>query len=695
MRTPTTSLLLPFLPLCAVATANAQGSLALHGEIVLAVGDPVAAVPGAVISSDPFDNVDTPAINRDGTIVFRAHFVGGGAVQADDRAYFLGRTNGDLQMVVRAGDQAVGCPPGTLLRNSVSSQGLSSLVRISPTGDLLFFASNLYDPSNPSSTPAFADSALFWGPATGLVLLAREGDPVPFLSTGEVFGQLALTGGNGVLNDNGTVLFATTLTGGSATASTDGVLVTGQPGSLTAVLREGDVLPTGEVVVPATGATNLSSINYLNAAGQVLHEIAFSTSPPSTATIANNRALAIWTPGSGRVVIAREGQQAPGLASGVLFGTSANNWTPTPVGNGNFTDAGQTLLNAQLVGGGASSADDEALYFGGIGGWSLVLRKGATCPGLTGGERFGSVGSNSMSCNNGGQLAFLSDLTGPGVTAANDTATWLGTPGNLQLLAREGDLVPGLAPGPNGPWRYGNMTAGPETPNLDDRGFVLFENTISDGTTTRPMWFGYTPERGVTTILAGNDTFTTGLGTAGWTTISTSVGSNAGDGNLRWFTRDGDFVAKLITPAPTIGAIVRGHLGSLIAEPSSVPATGGTQNFHLDLGPTYGNHLYVTLASSLGTSPGFASPLGPQTIPLNFDPFWTQLSLDLANSVVWPYSLWFTDATGKPFGAAPAFSLPPGFASLQGTVLHHAVVVLDPNTLASVLVTEPAGVRIY
>jgi hypothetical protein len=46
-----------------------------------------------------------------------------------------------------------------------------------------------------------------------------------------------------------------------------------------------------------------------------------------------------------------------------------------------------------------------------------------------------------------GQIAFAASLQGNAVTPENDTGVWAGPPEALQLVAREGDQAPGLAPG--------------------------------------------------------------------------------------------------------------------------------------------------------------------------------------------------------------------------------------------------------
>jgi len=122
--------------------------------------------------------------------------------------------------------------------------------------------------------------------------------------------------------------------------------------------------------------------------------------------------------------------------------------------------------------------------------------------------------------------------------------------------------------------------------------------------------------------------------------------------------------------------------------------TGGVpQFFSVDAGPTQAFKFYVILATSLGTEPGFTSPLGPQNIPLNFDILWTQLSLDAANSAIWINTLGITDASGKGIGAA-GFVMPAGYPGFLGTTLHHAAVLLD-FTLTQTFVTEPVPCYLY
>src|SRR6185295_3591792 len=107
--------------------------------------------------------------------------------------------------------QAPGLPAGIFLRSdTTANQGPGSAVRISPFGEILYFASSLSDDAGPAVTTA-NDTALFWGPVGNLLLLAREGDQVPFLGAGITYGPLSMTLQNNAINASGQVLFSSTL----------------------------------------------------------------------------------------------------------------------------------------------------------------------------------------------------------------------------------------------------------------------------------------------------------------------------------------------------------------------------------------------------------------------------------------------------------------------------------------------------
>lgn len=683
---PTTMAILALAAfISATASAKAQSQFAQHGEVVLAIGDPVpTAIPGVTPVTGTIAGLDSPSLDQNGTIVFRAQVAGSGVATTDNRAYFMGRTKNDLQMILRSGDPAPGLPGFTM--RTATLQGLSNPLRISPFNEFLFFQTPLYDTTTSSNPPATADTALFWGPVGAFLCLAREGDPVPvsMSTTGETWGPFI--GGSELqykhINASGQVAFMGQLLGGAATTANDAIIVSGGPGNLSIVCREGDSFG-GAVVVPASGQ-QMSFTLQINEAGQVMHAINFSTtlgSPP--ATTSNDRALAIWTPGGGpSTIIAREGDPAPGLPVGTIFATG---WSVNQ-GSASFTRSGKTAITSPISGPSITAGvNDNAIHFGGVGGMNLVMQKGDPVPGLPG-VTFGVVNNGSLGCNDAGEVVFFCSLVGTGVTTANDSAMFFGTAGNLQMLAREGDPVPGMTG-----YTFQGITS---NPLLRDGGGVLMNLAVTDGTLFPTVLLGYTPQTGTRIMIDQTESVTTTLGTGTISTLSSNAGFGGGDGGQSMFNNQGDFTYRPnLTGAPS-ACIIRSHLGSFLAKPSAVPVAGGVpQNFVIDAGPANANSLYLVLASGLGTRPGFGSPLGPQNIPLNFDPLWTLLTINAANSPIWINSLGFTDATGKGLGAA-SFVMPAGYPSFLGATIHHAALIID-GTLTSTFATEPSALKFY
>jgi hypothetical protein len=360
-----------------------------------------------------------------------------------------------------------------------------------------------------------------------------------------------------------------------ATTADDSIMVAGTPGSLEAVLREGETLTGGEVVIPVSGTT-LSFGGQLNSAGQVVTDVRFAIA--GSVTTANDRGVLIYTPGSPatKTIIAREDQQAPGLPAGVLFkDTVAFSGWSAGIGTAGFNSAGDVLFTTNLEGGGTTvNVDNQAVYLGNTSGLTLVFRRGDQAPGLPAGVNFGAANSSSMTLNDAGQMVFNASLQG-GVTTADDSSMWLGTVGNLVCLVREGDVFPGLAPSVNGPWRYGQVSTGTNTGHLNGRGQVLFQNTLTDGVATRNVYLSYDPVLGIQLQLDNTDTFTTALGSGAWTTLGSSGNFNNSAGGSAWFTDNGDFGQRTNVAAPVGALVFRGHVGSLAAKPASVPVAGG------------------------------------------------------------------------------------------------------------------------
>ncbi len=324
-----------------------------------------------------------------------------------------------FQTVATSGQAAPGTPLGVVFLSTSFT-----LVGIDSTGKV-FFHGNLTGAGVNSTN----DTGFWVGTPGSVALLARRGDAAPGTSGGTVFSQLNMDGGIG----GGYGGFFAFLSGpGVVTATNSGVWADSANG-LALLVRRGDAAPgTGlGVTFNAFGGTNTTS------AANSIGQRTFTASLTGTGvTTANDTGLWVGAPGAVSL-LAREGDQAPGQAAGVTFGavfpTSA-----TPI-----NASGQAVFFSGLTGTGVTTANDTAIWRGSPGNVALVAREGDAAPGTT--VVFGSLAGSTIApaFNSAGRTAFNGILTGLGVTTANDRGIWTGTPGNLSLLVREGDAVPG------------------------------------------------------------------------------------------------------------------------------------------------------------------------------------------------------------------------------------------------------------
>lgn len=77
---------------------------------------------------------------------------------------------------------------------------------------------------------------------------------------------------------------------------------------------------------------------------------------------------------------------------------------------------------------------------------TAVALSGQAAPGLDAGITFQGE-FRDVQINNLGQVLFIADIAGHGVTSSNRTGLWVGTPGDLQLAFRTGDSAPGYTNG--------------------------------------------------------------------------------------------------------------------------------------------------------------------------------------------------------------------------------------------------------
>jgi len=677
----------------AASTATAQSLLPNQGQVVAAVGDaPIGTPAGATIgNSGPFDNA---VLDLDGNLLFRARLVGGTIGALNDRALYYGRTSADLRLIAQAGgpDPSGIYPGATLNSSTVSTQaplgsGLSSSYRTN--GGFLLFPAYMNGGGLISGPTVGArnDSFLFWGTPNGVTILAQKN--VTTMPGGGVIDNTLASLGQQItaLGSDGTAVFYATLEDlplgtTDVTSDNNAAFVFGTPGNLAYLVRKGDTLLGGQVAIGQLGLNCQR-----NDLGQVLHDQTLSQSLGSVpATAANDKVVLVTTAGVHGIVM-REGDQAAGAAVGAFYGS--------PTLAQGFGNSGRTAFTGSLTGA-VTTDDDLAVWEGGVGNVQLVAREGGPAPGTAGGETFASFFGGSLSYSDASGTVFTGTVAGGSVTTANDAGIWAGHPGSVQLIAREGDAAPGTSGvfGSSGGAGFGSGTA----LTTNERGQITMLCNVLDGGVTYAALYTYDPLHGLQLQLLGNtssggDSFGANPNTQGVTGISAPLQFPSNGGSVLGFSNHGDFAIRPAFLGSNLTAIVRGHVGSLQGTPSAVPVTGGVPHtLAIDCTPAYGLQFYIVLATGTGTSPGFPNPLNPLlNVPLNFDPVWSQLSFDLANSVVWGNSLFLTDPSGK---AVATFTMPPGYPGFLGTSLHHAAALFD-TTLTGTFVTEPVGCLLY
>lgn len=191
------------------------------------------------------------------------------------------------------------------------------------------------------------------------------------------------------------------------------------------------VARTGQSAPGVAGGTFANTLGFnprIGSAGHVAFE-AFMNGVPLTSDVA----FWVGLPGSLQVAL-REDSTATGGPN--FFSGSANLGVDS---------SGTLSMWAQLNNVGLN--ENQILYSflpNGNGGNTIVAREGHTAvPGYAG-AKWAAIGSGHAS-NENGAVAFIGTATGGDATLANDQGLWAGTPGNIQLVAREGMAAVGAS----------------------------------------------------------------------------------------------------------------------------------------------------------------------------------------------------------------------------------------------------------
>lgn len=235
-----------------------------------------------------------------------------------------------------------------------------------------------------------------------------------------------------------------------------------EAGSLGGLLRT--VAITGDQAPSALPGVEFASI-FGDVALNENGEVAFRTTLGRDGVGFSN-GNAIYSDGgqAGLRLVARTGEQVPGLPSGVLFGSN--------FANPNLNTTGQVAFENQLAGVDVTNRTSRAIFVGSeAGGLDLVARGGDPVPGMPGFDYGFYLGGNLL--NSSGVVGFVADVLGPGTTSRNLGALFTKETGRpARLIVREGDAIPGSLPGEGVDVFFGTV--------LNESGHLAF-STILDG----------------------------------------------------------------------------------------------------------------------------------------------------------------------------------------------------------------------
>ncbi|CAN5675584.1 hypothetical protein BH09PLA1_BH09PLA1_27500 [soil metagenome] len=267
----------------------------------------------------------------------------------------------------------------------------------------------------------------FWsGSAPDLAMLARVTQPAPGVD-GATFISM---GGNNTVGDGGVLSFNAALAGPGINNNNSGALWSGGPGNVQLLARQGS---------PIAGVSTGVIAGVGNSRANQHGQVTFFANLRNTGVTEDQ---GIWTGTPGAVqLLARKGAAAPGTS--FFFKDFGDQNPPTAINaagvNAFFASTTQVLPDTSNAGG---------IWIGTPGSLQLSVTAGTHVDGLPAGLSL--AGAPQPRLNDAGQLGFFGRLSGPALDPTNDQAIITGggvsgTP--LRFILREGDQVPGAAPG--------------------------------------------------------------------------------------------------------------------------------------------------------------------------------------------------------------------------------------------------------
>ena len=284
----------------------------------------------------------------------------------------------------------------------------------------------------------------------GLTQIARAGNALPSgLAAGLVCNTTTGTNGLGSAQyqcANGATLITGNLNGAGVTTTTSPFWMwRDSTGTNTYILyRGGDAYPVGTGVVMSVSA---GSPQYVNNDGKALVSAALTgTGVVTAAGVTQNNSAVMWMGPSGKTVVIRKGDAAPGFTDGTVF---------QPDTFGLACNGDGVVLSGKLAAASGITTSNDGVYLTNAWGNGLEIfaRKGSPIPGYPTLNFQNLVTATTAPITlaqhplmNDGSIVFRSSLGGSGATVGiNDSATFSAKNGVFTMLLRKGDSVPGIS----------------------------------------------------------------------------------------------------------------------------------------------------------------------------------------------------------------------------------------------------------
>ena len=329
----------------------------------------------------------------------------------------------DLQTVALSGRP----PTSTVSPNAFQRFDIAPI--INELGQVAFFAAPDFIPGEP-----FPGNTSVWSQQNGVLnLIAQQGEMAPGLGSEILFNQFF----DLAFNDLGQTAFRSRLTGNGVGFENRESIWIEQAGQLHLLLRQGDVAPATSDAAVIDAIVDPFA---LNNAGQIAVNLEVNGDngeDPVTAGLWSGRVDEL-------APIARGGQQAPNTEQGVTF--LSQGFEPPFSEQTRINAAGQVAFQGFLSGPGVVSETNGGIWLSdGETGLQLVARNGDFAPG-TAGLKFLAVTSRP-NLNDAGHVNFLAFLApDPSVSQLNRIGMWSTRSGELELVFRLGDQAPGTDP---------------------------------------------------------------------------------------------------------------------------------------------------------------------------------------------------------------------------------------------------------